>query len=32
MNTFLRNTTATKQEEEDINLTPHEHEKALMKA
>ena len=31
MNTFLRNTTATKQEE-DINLTPHEHEKALMKA
>ena len=30
MNTFLRNATASK-EEEDINLTPHEHERVLMR-
>ena len=29
MNTFLRNPTAPK-EEEDIDLTPHEHERAVM--
>ena len=32
MNTFLRNATAPKEEEEDIDLRPYEHEKAVMSA
>ena len=32
MNTFLRNATAPKEEEEDMDLRPCEHEKAVMRA